>query len=252
VNRIKNRLKKLREYALDVLQSRDASRKDLVDSLLKVDKKTGRQLTQEECLIEMSQFIASGHETSGHTMGWTLMFLASHPEKTGKLRSELLSVMGEDRAVPTVADVQKLPYLTAVLMESSRIRPVTAVGPFRQLDREVKVPGTPHKIPVDTLVNTTFYAIQMDEKNFKNPEAVEPERFLHQDGELIKPFHPAWLPFSAGPRECIGESLAMLEMSMVIGALVLRYDLKLQNPVEPQLNFTWKPKAGVNVTLKRL
>ena len=69
--RIKNRLSKLREFAENVLKDRSADddRMDLVYYLLKQDKKTGRQLTRSEMKIEMSQFIASGHETTGHSMG---------------------------------------------------------------------------------------------------------------------------------------------------------------------------------------
>ncbi len=158
----------------------------------------------------------------------------------------------------------KLPYLQAVLCESMRMvrakmvfvfvlrffllqRPVTAVGPFRELDRDVGI------LSAGTMVNVPIFALQNDPASFANPDKFQPERFLDGAGALQKPLPGAWLPFSAGPRQCIGQKLALLEMSTVVSAVVSRYNLLLHEPerVVPEMHFTWKPKSGVWVSLQK-
>ncbi len=124
---------------------------------------------------------------------------------------------------------------------------MTAIGPFRELDRDVGV------LQVGTMVNVPIFAMQNDPASFPKPEQFLPDRFLDGYGALLKPLPAAWLPFSAGPRQCIGQKLATLEMATVVSAVVTRYDLLLHEPerVVPEMHFTWKPKSGVWVSISR-
>ncbi len=125
-----------------------------------------------------------------------LYFLAEYPVVQEKLRDQIRSVCSGQ--IVKTSDIQQLPYLTAVIFETTRLRPVTAVGPFREIDRSVKVCGV--TIPEGTMTNTPFYALQTDEKAFTEPEKFLPERWIDQStGRLIS--NQSWLPFSAGPRQ---------------------------------------------------
>jgi cytochrome P450 len=100
-------------------------------------------------------------------------------------------------------------------------------------------------------VRITPWVVQRDPRSFEDPEAFRPERFLPDAPPLPR---GAWMPFGAGPRVCIGQHFAMLEMSLVAVLLLQRYALEL--PVDapacqPLFNVTLRPKGGVRLHLRR-
>ncbi|KAJ3655745.1 hypothetical protein Zmor_014860 [Zophobas morio] len=160
----------------------------------------GRPLTQEEIREEVDTFMFEGHDTTASAISFSLFCLANHPEVQSKVLNEQIDLFGENLHVsPTHADLQGMRYLEQVIKEAMRM--YTTV-PFygRKTNEPVEYKGI--IIPKDVTINIFAYGIHRNPMYFPEPEKFNPSRFDDIDGK--KPY--AFIPFSAGPRNCIGKS----------------------------------------------
>ena len=142
-----------------------------------------------------------------------------------------------------------LPRLTATLKEAMRLYPPVAALMTRRATQDLQV--GPWTIPKGTLVRLTPWVLQRDARVFDDPDTFRPDRFLPG---APPPARGAWMPFGTGPRVCIGQHFAMLEMTLVAALLLQRYRLVLPPgtaPAELMLNVTLRPRGGVRLTLAR-
>ncbi|KAK6186055.1 hypothetical protein SNE40_008165 [Patella caerulea] len=178
-----------------------------VDSII-----TNSHLSQ--CVKDI--FIA-GVDTTRLTITWTILLLVTHPEIQKKVQAELDEVLDAGQA-PTLRDRERLPYTEAVLHESMRLYPVVPMG----LPHTTRCDTTigEYEIPKGTLVMINHWALHHDPEAWKDPDVFRPERFLDVDGKLA-PKTMSWIPFSAGRRNCLGETVARPELHLML-ALLLR------------------------------
>lgn len=155
-------------------------------------------------------------------------------------------MIGEDRKKSlTYQDLQELKYLELVIKEVLRLYPsVPAI--VRKLDDEVEFKGK--MIPKDTIFTIFIYGINRDPDYHDDPEMFKPERFLDMSSK--KPY--SYVPFSAGPRNCIGQKYAMLEMKALISKILMHFEIVPSNSscelvLVPEI--VLKAPNGVNVKL---
>jgi cytochrome P450 len=204
---------------------------------------SGRLSDQQLC-NEVSNLFAAGYEVVSHTLAFTFYLLSQHPEIEAQLLEELDRVL--DGRTITAADLQQLPYLERVLKESMRLLPVTTVL-GRQVVEELRVPAG-YTLPKGSLVLISPWTLQRRADYFPEPLRFNPERFQHPD--TIPKF--AYLPFSAGPRVCIGHLLAMMQMKVNLAVLLQQYRF---SPVpeyqfQPIYRFNTRPKGGLPMIIR--
>ncbi|RZB41289.1 cytochrome P450 4c3-like [Asbolus verrucosus] len=185
----------------------------------------GRPLTQEEIREEVDTFMFEGHDTTASAISFALFCLANHPEVQEKTFEEQEMLFGDNKnPTPTYADLQSMKYLEQVIKETLRLYPSV---PFysRKTNQPVEYNGT--IIPEGVSINIFAYGIHRNPEYFEEPDRFNPSRFENVDGKL--PY--AFIPFSAGPRNCIGQKFAMLEMKSTISKIIRKFELR---PASPQ------------------
>jgi len=188
---------------------------------------------------EMVTVFLAGHETAAAAISWALQLLAQHPDVRAKLAEEITSVCGGDR-LPTFEDLPNLPYLENVIAETYRLYPPThRMG--RTVIEPVEIGGVKFQ-PGDEVV-LPQWAIHRSERWFDRPNEFIPERWTEEMKSTLPRY--AYLPFSAGPRVCIGQQLVMIEDALILGAIAQRYDYELAGkPEEPFEGLTLLPGTG--------
>lgn len=213
-----------------------------------------------EVLDEALTFVSAGHETTANALTWAVLLLDQHPHIRDSARNEVLAVMGSRRA-PTMDDLPSLPLLGYILQETLRMYPpaplVTRVT-AQEVELDVS-PGilaskdsTSLRLPAGTHLAIPIYAIHRDPEYWgKGPGHSEPNTFdpsRWKDGASAACTSPwAYLPFSAGPRNCIGHAFAMQEAKLILAMILQRIDWKVAEWYEhkPQMMITLRPAKGL-------
>jgi cytochrome P450 len=207
----------------------------------------GRGLSDTELRDQCMVLFQAGHETSATALVWWARLVAEDDGVARKIQRELDDML-EGRE-PTVADAPKLDYLQATLKEAMRLYPPVAALMSRRAVRDVRIGEW--KIPQRSLVRIAPWVAHHDARWFPDPEAFRPERFV---ASAKSPPRGAWMPFGAGPRVCIGQHFAMLEMTLIAAMLMQRYVLSIdpQQSMRPNgvLNVTLRPSGGMRLRLQ--
>ncbi|KRT80978.1 cytochrome P450 [Oryctes borbonicus] len=194
-------------------------------------------------------FLFAGSESTGITSSWTLFLLGNNPDIQEKAYEEVVRVL-KDKPIPTtLAELNELKYLERVLKESLRLYPVL---PFviRQLTEDVELDG--YKIPTGTQAILHIAQVHRDPQQFPDPNKFDPGRFLPEN---IKKRHPfSYIPFSAGPRNCIGQKFAIHEEKTFLAAIIKKFKItSKETPEEKRLfaHLVLRAQDGVNVKLEK-
>jgi cytochrome P450 len=208
------------------------------------DDTSGAGMSERQLRDEVITFIGAGAETSAHALSWTWYLLAHHPEVTHRMHTELDTVLSG--RTPTQQDLLHLPYSRMVLAEALRLYPPSVVLP-RQANAPDEISG--YAIPQDAVVVISQYVTHRHPEFWSAPEQFQPERFTPE--QEIHRHRCAYIPFGAGPRRCIGESFALLEMHLVLATIAQAYTLQVmpEHPVIPEVAVTLRPRDGLWMTV---
>jgi cytochrome P450 len=218
---------------------------DLLARLLAMrDDTTGERLPASQLRDEAVTLWVAGHTTVAAALVWTCYLLAQHPEAARSLQGELDTVLGGRH--PTPQDLPRLRYTRLVLEEGLRLYPPTWVTARTPL-AEDEIGG--HALSTHAVLLLSPYVLHRHPAFWEHPERFDPERFTPERAAGRHRF--AYFPFGGGPRRCIGQNLAMLEMLMILAMVAQTYELRLVpgHPVEPDALITLRPRHGVLVTL---
>lgn len=224
----------------------DAAPKDLLARLIAArDSETGAKMTASEVRDEVVTIFLAGHETTAAAMAWVWYVLSQHPAVEARLHEELDRVLA-GRA-PTVADLPQLPYARMVLDETTRLYPPAPGTSARLALAEDEICGV--KIPKGANVAVAPWILHRHESLWDRPERFDPERFA--PGVERPRF--AYLPFSGGPRVCIGAQFAVAEALLILTSVAQRFRLELKpgHRVEIHHRVTMRPAGGLPMILKR-
>ena len=203
-------------------------------------------LSDEDIREEVDTFMFEGHDTTATNITFTFFLLASHREVQEKCQKEMDSIFeGSDRS-PTTADLARMKYLESCLKESLRLFQSVPVM-SRTTGEEMTIKGV--TIPANTNVMLMNFMLHRDPTMFKNPNQFNPDRFSATNTEKQHAY--AYVPFSAGPRNCIGQKFAMMEEKIVVSTVLRHFSLRTKMVMEeiPLLaEVILRPKDGIHVT----
>ncbi|KAI5101636.1 vitamin D 25-hydroxylase [Silurus meridionalis] len=205
--------------------------------------------SKENLIFSVGELIIAGTETTTNTLRWAMLYLALYPSIQDKVHKEIDSIL--NGKLPAMEDKQKMPYVDAVLHEILRFCNIVPLGIFRATSQDAVVRG--YTIPKGTMVITNLYSVHFDEKYWSNPAMFCPERFLDKNGNFIK--QEAFLPFSVGRRQCLGEQLARMEMFLFFTTLLQRFRLQFPKgyipSITPKLGMTLQPQPYTICAIRR-
>lgn len=219
------------------------TRHDILQTLLThQDEQYADRLTDQQVATEAGIFLTAGSETTANTLTWTVLLLLRNPGTLQKLTAELDAAFPNVQLTPAILGnpstytalphdtLKRLPYLDAVLKESMRLLPVAATGLPRQTDRDISIAS--YNIPAGTTVFVAINTLHNSPRLWKKADEYLPERWFREEEEE-KGEGPKWvnknayLPFSAGTRNCIGMTFAWQEVRLEapVARLILSFFL---------------------------
>nr|XP_002124012.1 cytochrome P450 4F1-like [Ciona intestinalis] len=237
-------------------ESSGKKRLDFLDILLHTKDEDGKGLNDSEIRDEVDTFLFAGHDTTASGIAWALYNLAVNVDCQDKCREELKSVVGDKENIEW-EDLSKLSYLTLCIKESLRLcPPVPFIG--RELNEPLKFRSKlkePNETTIDANSNIALhiFTLHRNVHVWDSPEEFIPERFKPENMKGRSPH--AYLPFSAGPRNCIGQNFAMNEMKIAIGQTLRKFkvipDESFPKPsITPQV--VLRPKDGIFIKLMEI
>ncbi|OVA04993.1 Cytochrome P450 [Macleaya cordata] len=222
---------------------------DLLGMLLAETQKkreNGFSFTLQLLMDECKTFFFTGHETTALLLTWTVMLLATNPSWQDKVRAEVLEVLNNEN--PSPEHLSKLTLLNMVIMESLRLYPPASLLP-RMVFEDIKLGDL--EIPKGLSIWIPVLAIHHSEELWgEDVNEFKPERF---GGKSFAPGRH-FMPFSTGPRNCVGQAFAMMEAKIILAMLISRFRFTISKNYRhaPIIVLTLKPKYGVQINLEPL
>ena len=233
-----------------ILKSVTKKRKycDFLDILLTAVDSDGNGLSDLEIRDEADTFMFEGHDTTTSGISWTLYCLAKYPEHQAKVREEVRSVL-MGREWLDYEDLKDLQYTQWAIKEAMRLYPPVPTI-LRSTSQDIVLDN--HFIPKDTMLGIDILALHRRPDVWENPEEYDPMRFHPSVADTRDPL--AYMPFSAGSRNCIGQNFAMNEEKVVVATLVNRFELSLveNHKVEFVPKVVLHAKYDMKLKLKKL
>jgi cytochrome P450 len=246
----RGRIRKVRhlldEILLDLIKKKRETRgADLLSHLIALQDEEGKGLSDEQIRDEAMTLFLAGHETTALALTYTFHLLATDPDAYARLLEEIDRVLG-GRA-PTHEDAANLPYTGAVVREGLRLYPpVWTIG--RQVaPADLEVAGL--RLSAGTQVLMSQWVVQRDERWFRAPERFRPERWL--SGECAELPRFAYFPFGGGPRVCVGQHFALLELLLIVARIGQSYRFeRIAEELTQKPVITLRPGGPVNFRVR--
>uniref|UniRef100_A0A914XZY8 Cytochrome P450 n=1 Tax=Panagrolaimus superbus TaxID=310955 RepID=A0A914XZY8_9BILA len=214
--------------------------RDYVEAYLREAEKDGKNDFSEKQLkyILFDMWVA-GQETSANTLIFSLLYLLHNPNIQDKLHAELDTIIGSDRRI-TLSDKNSLIYVNAFINEVQRSVNLLPLNLLHKTLKDVKIGN--YLIKKNTAVVPQISAVMYDEEIFPEPHKFKPERFIDENGKLKKV--EELIPFSIGKRQCLGESLARMELFLIVSNF---YNLYKVSPIDPSNLPSLQKTPGVTI-----
>jgi cytochrome P450 len=226
---------------IDERRHQGFARKDLLTRLLTAEdpENVGARMSDKQVRDEAVTLFVAGHETTATALAWSFYLLARNPDSLARAQAEA-DAFGS--APITKWEPERLAYCTRAFREAMRLYPPIMMFPRRSLE-EVEIGGC--TLPPRTLTFVSAYAQHYRADVYEDPYRFEPDRFL-PEREALRP-KSAYLPFSAGPRVCIGMHFAMMEGPIVMATLLRRWRLEVdpERAIVEDDFATLRPRGGV-------
>ncbi|MBC8029663.1 MAG: cytochrome P450 [Pyrinomonadaceae bacterium] len=220
---------------------------DLLSMLLAAhDEDDGSQMTDRQLRDELMTIFLAGHETTALTLSWTWYLLAQNPEVEHKFHAELDEVL--DGRLPAVADLGRLKYTEMIAKESMRLYP-PAYGLGREAIEECEIGG--YRVPAKAQVFMFQWALHRDPRYFDDPARFDPNRWTEDFTTALPKY--AYFPFGGGPRACIGNYFAMMEIVLALATIGqrFRFSLSPDHAVSLLPAMSLRPKDGIKVRVEK-
>ena len=227
----------IHSFTKNVIQSRMKTKNNrtkisrrmaFLDVLMHAKTEDGQELSFTDIQEEVDTFMFEGHDTTAAAMTWATYLIGSHPDIQERIYDELGTVFGDDKNRPaSMEDLRQLHYLEQVIKESLRLFPSVPMY-ARVTTEECQIDG--YIIPKGTQVAVFAYGLHHSPEVWNDPETFDPERFTPENCAGRHPY--AYIPFSAGPRNCIGQRFALLEEKVMLSSLLRNFEVKSQDRKE--------------------
>jgi len=220
---------------------------DLLSMLLRAqDEDDGGGMTDVQVRDEAMTIFLAGHETTANALTWLWYLVGGAPEVEAKLHAEIDRVL--QGRLPAFGDVGSLPYVERVATEAMRLYPPAWLVGRRALV-DYAIGG--YTVPARSIIIMSPYVIQRDRRYYSEPERFNPDRWTPEFRAGLPKF--AYFPFGGGPRQCIGESFAWMELILVVATIAQQWKLRLVpgHPVATQPLVTLRTKHGMRMTVEK-
>jgi cytochrome P450 len=204
-------------------------------------------LTNEEIRDNCMVLFAAGHDTTATVLTWWIGLMAQHPVYVAKVRQEIEEAFGDRH--PTAEELSRLKWTNATIKEAMRLYPPTPNLFFRRAVRNVEIGGW--HVMQGASINIPVWQVHHDARWFPEPEKFLPDRFMPNAPDIPR---GAYLPFGSGPRVCIGQHLATIEMALIAVYLLRQFNFTLaegQALPQPKIDMVIKPAKPLMVTFTR-
>lgn len=235
------------DHVIAERRRRDADSADLLSMLMSArDEETGEAMTDEQLRVEVTTFLLAGQETTALALTWSWYLLSEHPDARRRLEDEIDTVL--DGRPPEYSDLANLPYTRMVVDETMRLYP-PAWGFSRQALADDRLGG--YLLPRGWLAFVIPYVLHRLPAYWENPDAFDPDRFSPERSASRPKF--VYVPFGAGPRQCIGYQFALIEAHLSVATFAQRFRFHLVpgHRVEPWPLITLRPRFGMPMAIER-
>ncbi|XP_033758981.1 cytochrome P450 4B1-like [Pecten maximus] len=218
-------------------------RLDFLDILMTAKDESGVGLTDQEIRDEVDTFMFGGNDTTSTALKWAVYNLGKYPDEQDKVYREVCDVTG-DRKYIEWEDLGKLQRMTLFMKESMRLYPPATIT-TRLINEPLELDGV--YFPAGTSVSVNFYYIHRHPDVYPDHSVFRPERFLPENSKDLDPY--AFLPFSAGPRNCIGQNFSMNEQKVILSRILKRFKIILDEDHEviPVNELTFRSRNGIKI-----
>ncbi|XP_045333207.1 cytochrome P450 4X1-like [Leopardus geoffroyi] len=222
---------------------------DFLDIILSAQAENDNNFSDTDLQSEVNTFMLAGQDTMAGGISWLLYHLALNPEHQERCREEIRGILGDGSSI-TWDQLGEMSYTTMCIKESLRLAP-----PVPSISRELSKPITfpdGRSLPAGITVVLSIWGLHHNPAIWENPKVFDPSRFSQENSDQRHPH--SFLPFSAGPRNCIGQQFAMIELKVAIALILLRFKVS-PDPTRPLVflpQIVLKPKNGVYLHLKKL
>src|SRR6202790_450144 len=246
--RMKREIAQIEKILYRIIAERRAAGRDagdLLSMLLAAQDEDGSRMTDRQLRDEAITLFLAGHETTASTLSWTWWLLAQNPVVEAKLHAELDAILG-DRA-PSLDDLPRLAYTGHVITESLRLYPA-AWGMARLVIEDHKIAGYPVTKGMGGAMAEGV--LHRDPRWYDAPEEFRPERWNDDLMKRLPRF--AYFPFGGGPRQCIGNTFALMEAALILATIAQQYRFRLVqgHPVVALASITLRPRHGIRAVLE--
>uniref|UniRef100_U5EZ18 Putative cytochrome n=1 Tax=Corethrella appendiculata TaxID=1370023 RepID=U5EZ18_9DIPT len=218
-----------------------------LDLLLEGNEKNN-QLTDTDIREEVDTFMFEGHDTTTSGMAWSLLYIGLNENIQENIVEELDSIFQKSDRATIMQDLNEMKYLERVIKETLRLHPsVSFFG--RTLSEDVHFGQ--YLVPKGTHIGIDCYSLHRNTEYYPDPEKFDPDRFLPENCENRHAF--AYIPFSAGPRNCIGQKFAILEEKCILSSILRKYKIKAVQKLEDvhvQNDLIGRPREGIHLILE--
>uniref|UniRef100_UPI0009B48C2B cytochrome P450 2Y3 n=1 Tax=Monopterus albus TaxID=43700 RepID=UPI0009B48C2B len=221
------KVKEIREFIQMKIQEHKetldpSSPRDYIDCfLIRMDQEKDNPTTEfhfDNLVSTLMNLFVAGTETTSSTIRYALSVLIKYPDIQEKMQHEIDTVIGKGRC-PNMEDRKSLPFTDVVIHEVQRFLDIAPFSVPHYTLHDISFRG--YTIPKDTVVIPLLHSVLKEEKQWATPYSFNPQHFLDQNGNFKK--NPAFLPFSAGKRACVGESLARMELFIFLVSLLQHF-----------------------------
>jgi len=217
---------------------------DLLSMLLQAHDDDGSQMTDSQLRDEVMTLFLAGHETTALAISWGWYLLATNPDVENGFHAELDEVLAG--RLPEVSDLPRLRYTEMIVKETLRLYPPAyAVG--REPIEECEIGG--YRVPRNTQIFAFQWATHRDPRYFENPDLFDPDRWTAEFSDKLPKY--AYFPFGGGPRQCIGNYFAMMEIILLLATIGRRFKFSLapDQKVEVWPAMSLRPKNGIKMVV---
>jgi benzoate 4-monooxygenase len=225
-----------------------SSRVDLLARLMQGRDENGEELGREELTAEALTQLIAGSDTTSNTSCAVLYYCLTRPDVVETLQAELDDAIPHIDTVPSFSQVRDLPYLDAVIRETMRIHSTSSLGLPRMIPPGPGITLLGHHFPQGTVLSVPAYTIHHSKEIWgEDADEFRPERWEN----VTETQKAAFIPFSYGPRACVGRNVAEMELALIVATVFRRYEFELrQGEMQTREGFLRKP-LGLEVGMRK-
>lgn len=239
----KKEIEQENEHAINVDDTGVKKREAFLTLLLK-SQRSGSGFTDQDIQDEVNSFIFGGHDTTSAAIAFALYHLSKNHEIQQKTYEEIIDLFGESDVELNMQDLQRTKYLDQVVKEVLRLSPPIPVV-SRELEHDLKLTST--TLPKGCAASVLIYMLHRNPEYFPDPDKFDPDRFSPENIAKKNPY--AFVPFSAGPRNCIGQKYAQLEIKVTLIKILKHFKILPGEKVKETISMVLKAENGIKIKL---